>query len=81
LAPINQSGWAIASSYMALFSCIPLVGLLFSVAAVVMGVWALQNINRNRRLGGKVRAYFGIVVGSLTVLGNLLLVLALLAHH
>jgi hypothetical protein len=65
LVPVGRSGWSIAAGYLGLLSCFPLVGLLFGIGAVFTGILALSEIRKNRELGGKGRAIFGIVMGVL----------------
>jgi hypothetical protein len=65
LLPIGRSGWAIAAGYLGLLSCVPVVGLVFAIAAIVTGSLALRNCQRNPELGGRGRAIFGVVAGSL----------------
>jgi hypothetical protein len=67
LLPIGRSGWAIVAGYLGLLSCIPLVGLVFAIAAIVTGFLALRDCQRNPELGGRGRAMFGIIVGSLVL--------------
>jgi uncharacterized RDD family membrane protein YckC len=61
LLPTGRSGWAIAAGYLGLFSLL-LVPAPFALGAGVLG---LRDIRRNPRLGGRGRAIFGIVMGSL----------------
>lgn len=74
LIPIGRSGWAVASGYLGLLSCFPFVGLVFGILAVISGILALRHSKRNPKMGGKGRAIFGIIVGSLAGLGNGVLV-------
>ena len=78
LVPINLSGWAIASGYLGLLSCFPLVGVLFGVGAIVTGALALQAIRRDPEKGGLGRAIFGIVLGSLGTIGWVLALIVIL---
>jgi uncharacterized RDD family membrane protein YckC len=73
LLPTNRSGWAIAAGYLGLFAvlCIP------APFALVAGVFGLLEIGRIPGLGGKGRAIFGIVMGSL--FSVILLILAVSA--
>ena len=68
LIPIGRSGWAVASGYLGLLSCFPYVGLLFGILAVITGVLALRRAKRNPKMGGRGRAIFGIILGSVGVL-------------
>jgi hypothetical protein len=74
LIPIGRSGWAVASGYLGLLACFPYVGLLFGILAVVTGILAFRHARKNPKMGGKGRAIFGIVAGSLAGLGNGVLV-------
>lgn len=65
IVPFNQSGWAIASGYLGLFSfLIPLLGPV----AIITGVLALRAVRRTPGLGGTVRAVIGIILGAITTL-------------
>jgi len=67
LLPVGRPGSAIAAGYLALFGVIPLFGLPLAVLAIVFGIFALKNIKRDPELSGKGRAWFGIILGGLTV--------------
>ena len=68
LLPIGRPASAIAAGYLALFSVIPVIGLLPGILAIMFGIQALKTIKRDPSLSGKGRARFGIIVGSLTTL-------------
>jgi hypothetical protein len=70
LIPIGRSGWAVASGYLGLLSCFPFLGLAFGILAVITGILALRHGKRNPKMGGKGRAIFGIIAGSLAGLIN-----------
>ena len=62
-------GLAIASLVVGCFFWIPLLGLLFGLAALIMGIIALVQINKNKiQLKGEGMAIAGIVMGALSVL-------------
>ncbi len=62
-------GLAIASLVLGCFFWIPLLGLLFGLAALIMGIIALVQINKNKvQLKGEGMAIAGIVMGALSVL-------------
>ena len=73
LLPVNRDGFAIASGYLALFSFIP--NPLTSTAAVVCGWVALRRIPKSGKLG-RGRAWFGIIVGGLSLAFFVVVVLA-----
>lgn len=64
-----KNGWAVASGYLGIFSLF--FGPFLGIPAIILGVIAL----RKPELGGKGRAWTGIIMGSLTSLAILLLVL------
>jgi hypothetical protein len=68
LIPIGRSGWSIAAGYLGLLSCIPIVGIVLGPLAITMGILGLQHASRNPALGGRGRAIFGIVLGTLNFL-------------
>ncbi len=64
LLPVNRDGFAIASGYLGLFSFIP--NPFTAIPAIVCGCVALQRIAKSKKLGTG-RAWFGIVVGGLSL--------------
>lgn len=68
--PVNTSIWAIASGYLGLFSI-----LLFPAPfALITGIIALRSLKRHPGVRGHVRAWLGIVLGSLCSILLLLLI-------
>lgn len=61
--PVNTSIWAILAGYAGLFAVL----VVTAPIALLLGIIALWHVNRNksRRLGGKGRAIFAIVMGSI----------------
>lgn len=78
LIPVARPLSAIAAGYCGLFGVVPLCGLPFSIAAIVCGVIALLKIRANRTLSGSVRAWFGIIMGTLEILISILLIVMLI---
>jgi hypothetical protein len=68
LVPVGRPVSAIASGYCALFGFLPLIGLPFSIAAVITGFVALSTIKKNPELSGAGRAWFGIICGIINTL-------------
>lgn len=74
--PIGRSGWAIAAGYLGLFAVIG-IGAPF---ALITGIVALWHIKHNPHLGGRVRAIFGIVMGTIcTAFYGLMLIGAMIS--
>lgn len=71
LLPTGRSVWAIAAGYLGLLSIL----LIFAPFAVGAGVMALRSISRRPELGGKGRAWFGVVAGALGTAGLFALLL------
>lgn len=66
--PVGRPATAIAAGYLALFSVVPIFGLIPGIAAIVCGYFALKSIREDSSLSGKGRAWFGIILGGLTTL-------------
>lgn len=64
LIPIGRSGWALAAGYLGLLSLIPFLG----VFAILIGIIAVFDIKKHPDKHGLGRAWFGIVMGILTVI-------------
>jgi hypothetical protein len=76
LLPTNVSGWAVASGYIGLVSPIFLIPGPFAIATGILG---LRQIRRQPGLNGRVRAWVGIVLGTIGTALLVLLIVALLA--
>jgi hypothetical protein len=70
--PNFNNGLAVAAGYLGLFSLLCL-GPLLGIPALICGILAL----RRPELGGKFRAWFGIVTGGLTILATIVLLVAI----
>jgi hypothetical protein len=75
LVPTNVSGWSILSCYMGLVGfCLPLVGLLFAIPAVIFGIVALYTRKKKAATYGSVtsdiRAIVGLILGGLAIVMN-----------
>jgi len=82
LIPTNVSAWSMAACYFGLFSCfIPFVGLLMALIALPCGIKALRQRNKKAStygaVTGDIRAVIGIICSSLTLLGHLILIIAI----
>lgn len=76
VVPIGVTPWAILSGYLGLLA---FLGGLTGPFAVLTGILALRAIRKNPQLGGSVRAWVGIFLGTFGVLLLLLILVAFLA--
>ncbi len=72
ILPVNTNGWAIAAGYLGLFSVLGIFGPL----ALLCGAITLVQLKRRPGSRGHVRAWLGVVMGSL---GSILLILFVIA--
>ena len=68
VAPVEVSGKALIAGYLACGAFIPLLGLLPGVIALFLGRAGLKEIERQPNLSGQGRAWFGIVMGIISIL-------------
>jgi hypothetical protein len=66
-----RNGAALAAYYTGVFSLIPLLALLLGPLAIVLGVLGLRFAARQPMAHGRVHAWVGIIVGTITLLANL----------
>lgn len=81
LMPVGRPPSAIAAGYLGLLSFLPLVGILLGLMAVIFGVRALGQINRDEGLSGRGRAWFGIIVGGLVILAQVALIVVIVIEE
>jgi hypothetical protein len=62
--PVGRPASAIAAGSLGLFSLLPLFGII----AIIVSLVALRTLKRNPHLHGRGRAWFGLVMGTLTTL-------------
>lgn len=65
LMPVGRPASAIIAGYCGLFSFVPMLGLPFQIAGIVCGFMALRALEKNPKLSGAGRAWFGIIIGIL----------------
>lgn len=70
---------ALLAYYAAVFSVIPIFGLLLGPLAVVLGVVGLSKLRADPRLSGTAHAWIGIALGGVVSLAYAALVVAMLA--
>lgn len=63
--PELHNGDALASYLLGILSPLPLVGLLFGVAAVVLGARGLRHARRHPEAGGVLQCRIGMALGGL----------------
>lgn len=71
---------ALAAYYLAIFSLIPLIGMVLGLAALVLGIVGLKKAARQPEVKGKVHAWVGIIVGGLFGFGYLALVILIVVR-
>lgn len=71
---------ALAGYYVAVFSLIPCASLLLGPLAVVLGVVGLRRAREQPIARGRVHAWVAIVLGALTLAGNVVAIGVLLAN-
>lgn len=65
-----RNGAALAAYYTGVFSLIPVLALLLGPIAIVLGVLGLRFATKHPLARGRVHAWVGIVLGTLSFLGN-----------
>ena len=75
ILPTHTNGWAIAAGYLGLFSLLALPGPF----AAACGIIALKKLRLNPDQRGHVRAWIGIVLGSLGSLGLVIGIISMIA--
>ncbi len=70
---------ALVGYYLAVFSLVPLLGLALGLPAVICGAFGLRKGIRTPGAKGKVHALVAIILGTLTSVGYLALLIAILA--
>jgi hypothetical protein len=80
LIPVNNSK-ALIGYYMGIGALVPLLGVIFAIAALTLGVLGLRDYAANPARRGRTHAIVAVVLGSLSLLGHAtVLVLIMLAH-
>jgi phage FluMu protein Com len=65
-----KNGRALAAYYLGVFSLIPCLGLLLGPAALLLGILGLRYVQAHPTAKGTGHALAGVILGSLTTLGN-----------
>ncbi len=66
---------SLVAYYCGVFSLIPLLGLILGPVALIFGILALNYTKQHPTAKGTGHAVVGIVLGSLTTLGHLVVIL------
>jgi hypothetical protein len=76
IVPTNVSAWSILACYLGLIGfCLPIVGLVFAIPAVIFGIIALRERTKRKKSGtygavtSDIRAIIGLVLGGLATVG------------
>ena len=73
LIPVGRSGLAIAAGYAGLLALIP----FFAPVALLLGILAVRDLKRHPDKHGMGRAVFGLVMGAIFTIPNIILIVAL----
>jgi hypothetical protein len=73
IVPVNVSGWSLAACYAGLIGlCIPVVGLVFAIPALIFGIIAVKKMkagaNSYGAISGNIRAVLGLIFSILAIL-------------
>ncbi len=60
----------LAAYYCGVFGLIPCLGLILGPIALILGILGVKYANRHPKARGMGHAIFGIIAGSLEILGN-----------
>jgi hypothetical protein len=74
-----RSNYATGAMYAGLLAFIPVLGLVASIFAIVLGILALRDISEHPNRHGLGPAWFGTIAGALLLFGYVLMGLALFA--
>lgn len=80
IVPVGRPASAIASGYLGLIGIMPMIGLPFSIGAIITGIVALKTLKKQPDLSGAGRAWFGIICGILGTLFSLLMIVVLVVQ-
>jgi hypothetical protein len=79
IIPTNVSAWSILACYLGLIGfCLPFVGIIFALPAVICGIVALRRRRKATSYGAitsDIRAIIGLVLGSLGIVYPIVIVL------
>ena len=75
-----KNKFALTSYYLGIFSLIPVIGLLLGLLAIIFGFLGWRDYRRNPKLRGQVHCWVGIIIGTLVVLGHLLIIGSIVAN-
>jgi len=66
---------ALAAYYCGVFSLIPCIGLILGPIALIMGILGMRAVRAHPSMKGTGHAIAGIVLGSITFLGHLVIII------
>lgn len=69
---------ALFSYYLGVFSLIPCLGSILSIAAIICGIFGLKKANENPGAHGKVHAIVGLILGSIVLLLHLAVIIMMI---
>ncbi|MGL4421761.1 MAG: hypothetical protein ACRCZF_13925 [Gemmataceae bacterium] len=77
LVPVSLTRSSMIASYAALFSCLPIVGIIFAIIAIIFGSKTINASIQSARgpRQGLTRAWFGVVMGIVVLNANIVVIL------
>jgi hypothetical protein len=72
-----RNGLALGAYYCGVFGIVPILGFILAPTALVLGIMGLRYSRRNPKARGGGHAITGIILGSLSLLGHMVLVVLL----
>jgi len=74
LLPVGRSGLAITAGYLGLFSFLAAPAPI----ALVVSIFAIRELRKNRKLHGMGRAIFGLVMGTAGTIALVVIIISLI---
>lgn len=65
---------ALLSYYFGIFGLVPLLGIPFALAAIILGIVGLKLSRITPAIRGQVHAWIGIVLGASSLLGHIVVI-------
>lgn len=70
---------ALTGYYLSIASCFPIIGLLFAIGALILGIQGFKKFKENPMVYGKAHSITAVVLGSIGLFFNLALIALIIA--